>query len=117
MLGLTRGGEEGLTRGGFLGKEPARGMCHPFAALRACPERSEGMTHRPSASFDSQNVFFEMYWPLSWSYERLSPPPRATQASPPHASSTPAPTGKRRFFLLNLAPMGRPHQLPPSEGR
>src|SRR5437588_3733403 len=73
--------QQSLTRGGFLGKEPARGMCHPFAALRACPERSEGMTHRPSASFDSQNVFFEMYWPLSWSYERLSPPPRATQAS------------------------------------
>jgi len=23
MLGLTRGGEERLTRGGFLGKEPA----------------------------------------------------------------------------------------------
>ena len=60
MLGLTRGGEEGLTRGGFLGKEPARGevsslrfsqshrhmsgkigvrkrgaRCHPFASLRA----------------------------------------------------------------------------------
>ncbi len=32
---------------------------------------------------------------------------RATQASPPHASSTPAPTGQRGFFLLNLTPMGR----------
>src|SRR6266576_5801941 len=31
---------------------------------------------------------------------------RATQASPPHASSTPAPTGQRGFFLLNLTPMG-----------
>ena len=47
-----------------------------------------------SASFDSHNAFFEMYWPLSWSYERLSLPPGATQASSPHALIHPRPYGK-----------------------
>src|SRR2546430_17392482 len=47
-----------------------------------------------SASFDSHNAFFEMYWSLSWSYERLSLPPGATQASPPHALIHPRPYGK-----------------------
>ncbi len=39
-------------------------------------------------------------------------PPWATQASPPHASSTPAPTGKRGSFLLKLTPIWRLRPAP-----
>ena len=35
----------------------------------------------------------------------------------PTPSSTPAPTGKRRFFVLNLTPMGRPQGNRPYYGR
>jgi hypothetical protein len=34
------------------------------------------------------------------------------KASPLHTSATPAPTGKRGFFLLNLTPMGSRHFFP-----
>jgi hypothetical protein len=35
--------------------------------------------------------------PSSWSCERLPPPPRATQASPPHIHTAPAPTKRNRL--------------------
>ena len=37
---------------------------------------------------------------------------RATQASPPHTSSTPAPTAKQGFFLLHLTPLGELNRNP-----